>query len=211
MRILITISSLLEKPTSVNAIKKPDKYPESRSLNKMPQEPPGITNLDRKHRINSATCELSQGDRVVRNQSDIFSLNEETTIASSIFSINGSPSRKLYRKKELPQNNVFPTPETLIKEEPPADKVSPIEKIKDHARNSYSDLKRPSSSLRNPLTGTGLSSNDEYRCKTTKRKGENFDHTIKGSSINYPTILMGGSGIISHYFILGEEGCRENH
>lgn len=170
----LIIYSVSEKPNSVNEIKKSDKCPESPSLNKMPHEPPGITNLERKHRISSATSELNQGDRVIRNQSDIFSLNEETSIASSIFSVNGSPSRKLYRKKELPPNNVFPMPDILMKEQPPADQISPRDKIKNHSRNSYSDLKRPSSSLRNPLTGTGLSSNDEYKCKTTKRKGKNF-------------------------------------
>lgn len=166
--------SVLEKPNSVDQIKKPEKCPEIRSLTKMPQEPPGITNLERKPRVGSAISEHNQGDRVVRNQSDIFSPNDESSIASSIFSINGSPSRKLYRKKGLPANNVFPMPEG-IKEEPPAEKAASSDKItKDHLRNSYSDLKRPSSSLRNPLTGTGLSSNDEYKCKTTKRKGKFF-------------------------------------
>lgn len=121
-----------------------------------------------KPRVPSAASDFNKSDRIIKNQSDIFTLNEETSIASSIFSINGSPSRKLHRKKGLPPNNVFPLP---VKEDPPAEKVLPKEKVKDSLRNSYGDLKRPSSSIRNPLTGTGLSSNDEYKCKTTKRKG----------------------------------------
>ncbi|KAJ8984626.1 hypothetical protein NQ317_009854 [Molorchus minor] len=127
-----------------------------------------------KRRIGSVVSGFAQNERINRNQSDIFSLKEETTVASSIFSVNGSPSRKVYRRKEGTSSNVFPFGK---KEEPPSeknkDKVdTPKEKVRD-TKESYNELRRPSSSLRNPLTGTGLSSNDEYKFKGNKRKDGN--------------------------------------
>lgn len=168
---------VLEKPSAVSTIKETDNHCEPRKepphiSNKSQHELSGNTDVDREHRSNSAASDFNQGDRVMKNQSDIFALNNQTSIASSIFSINGSPSRKLYRKKELPPNNVFPVPDKIGKEVSTSDRSLSKEKIKDHIKSSYNDLKRPSSSIRNPLTGTGLSSNDEYKCKTTKRKGK---------------------------------------
>lgn len=67
-------------------------------------------------------------------------------------------------------SNVFPFGE-IAKDEPPLEKIAaPREKVK-HSKDAYNDLTRPSGSARNPLTGTGLSSNDEYKVKGSKRKG----------------------------------------
>lgn len=56
-------------------------------------------------------------------------------------------------------------------DDPPADNIATPrgDRI---TRENYNDEKRPSSSYRNPLTGTGLSSNDEYKSKGIKRKGK---------------------------------------
>lgn len=124
--------------------------------------------MQRKLRVSSASS-LTTNEKILRNQSDIFSNTEQTTF-SSIFSVNGSPSRKLYRKKELPPNNVFPSLEKFDKS-PPSEGVLSKAKLQEND-NSYTDLQRPTSALRNPLTGTGLSSNDEYKCKVSKRKGK---------------------------------------
>lgn len=75
---------------------------------------------------------------------------------------------QIYRKKEINPSNVFPFGQHC---EPPSEKIaSPRDKIRE-GRENYNDVKRPSSSIRNPLTGTGLSSNDEYKFKGNKRKG----------------------------------------
>ncbi|XP_074039184.1 uncharacterized protein [Leptinotarsa decemlineata] len=133
-------------------------------------EQPLPTTIERKLRAGSAASGLNQSERIPRNQSDIFSLKEQTSVASSIFSINGSPSRKVFRKKELIASTVIPFGQ--VSTEPPSDKVSPRDRMRD--RDSYNDIKRPTSSLRNPLTGTGLSSNDEYnKSRMTKRKDGN--------------------------------------
>nr|XP_023021928.1 uncharacterized protein LOC111510252 [Leptinotarsa decemlineata] len=58
-------------------------------------EQPLPTTIERKLRAGSAASGLNQSERIPRNQSDIFSLKEQTSVASSIFSINGSPSRKV--------------------------------------------------------------------------------------------------------------------
>ncbi|XP_066251419.1 uncharacterized protein [Euwallacea similis] len=95
-------------------------------------------------------CPMTSREKIIRNQSDILSLKEvPTTLLTSIYSVNGSPSRKVYRKPE-PASYVFQR-----NEDPPGDE------------------KRPSNSYRNPLTGTGLSSNDEYKSKAIKRKEGN--------------------------------------
>ncbi|KAJ8952948.1 hypothetical protein NQ318_006565 [Aromia moschata] len=133
---------------------------------------PAAPAADKKARVGSAASGLVHGERINRNQSDIFSLKEETSIASSIFSVNGSPSRKVFRRKELTASNVFPFGQ---KEEPPSDKATaaPTRDKPRDSKESYNELRRPSSSVRNPLTGTGLSSNDEYKFKGSKRKDGN--------------------------------------
>ncbi|XP_066141564.1 uncharacterized protein [Euwallacea fornicatus] len=94
--------------------------------------------------------EIEKKEKIIRNQSDILSLKEvPTTLQTSIYSINGFPSRKVYRKPE-PASYVFRRNE-----------------------NPFADEKRPSNSYRNPLTGTGLSSKDEYKSKEIKRKEGN--------------------------------------
>ncbi|XP_056640214.1 uncharacterized protein LOC130447422 [Diorhabda sublineata] len=120
--------------------------------------------ITEKRRVGSASSALVT-EKINRNQSDIFSLKDETTIASSIFSVNGSPSRKVYRNvQKIPSNNVFSYGQLA---EPLSDQIT----IRDKMRNkeSYHDIKRPTSSLRNPLTGTGLSSNDEYKFKGNRK------------------------------------------
>ncbi|XP_066141562.1 uncharacterized protein [Euwallacea fornicatus] len=95
-------------------------------------------------------CPITSKEKIIRNQSDILSLKEvPTTLQTSIYSINGFPSRKVYRKPE-PASYVFRRNE-----------------------NPFADEKRPSNSYRNPLTGTGLSSKDEYKSKEIKRKEGN--------------------------------------
>ncbi|XP_060526694.1 uncharacterized protein LOC132702210 [Cylas formicarius] len=110
--------------------------------------------------------------RTIRNQSDIFSLKPEPTeLATSIFSINGSPSRKIFRKTEpLPTGNVPRGGDDAASTDPKMAATRPVTRI---TRENYNDEKRPSSSYRNPLTGSGLSSNDEYKSKGAKRKDGN--------------------------------------
>ncbi|CAG9818372.1 unnamed protein product [Phaedon cochleariae] len=149
-------------PTEPTAKDTPSKT--TQSSEKLPPtnlDLPTPTSLDKKPR-----GEPNHNDRLLRNQSDIFSLKEQTSVSSSIFSINGSPSRKVSRKRET-----VPIGGQLS--EPPADKLSTVSRDKLRDRDSYNDMKRPTSSLRNPLTGTGLSSNDEYKFKSSKRKDGN--------------------------------------
>ncbi|CAH2013965.1 unnamed protein product [Acanthoscelides obtectus] len=51
-------------------------------------------------------------ERIVRNQSDIFSLKTQTSVESSIFSVNGSPSRKVIYRRVVSPSNVFPFDKT---------------------------------------------------------------------------------------------------
>ncbi|KAF7285364.1 hypothetical protein GWI33_010765 [Rhynchophorus ferrugineus] len=115
----------------------------------------------------STPCCTNQTKRkIIRNQSDIFSLKDApTTLQTSIFSVNGSPSRRVFRKQE-PAGHVFQRSEDKS-ESGAASRRNRI------TRENYNDEKRPSSSYRNPLTGTGLSSNDEYKSKGLKRKDGN--------------------------------------
>ncbi|XP_018580167.1 uncharacterized protein LOC108917866 [Anoplophora glabripennis] len=138
----------------------------------VPKDKPLPTNLEKKCRLGSATSGLIQSERIIRNQSDIFSLKEQTSIASAIFSVNGSPSRKVFRRRETAASNVFPFGQAA-NGEPPLEKVTAArERVKD-AKETYNELTRPSGSARNPLTGTGLTSNDEYKFKGSKRKDGN--------------------------------------
>ncbi|KAJ8920425.1 hypothetical protein NQ315_005291 [Exocentrus adspersus] len=129
--------------------------------------------LDKKPRVGSATSGLIQSERIVRNQSDIFSLKEQTSVTTAIFSINGSPSRKVYRRKDVVASNVFPFGSIGKEEEPPAEKIKEPPRSSTRDKDYYIEQKRPSNSARNPLTGTGLSSNDEYKFKGAKRKDGN--------------------------------------
>nr|CAH7751308.1 unnamed protein product [Callosobruchus chinensis] len=110
-------------------------------------------------------------ERIVRNESDIFSLKEQTSVESSIFSVNGSPSRKvvIYKRRGVSPSKIFPFDKTH--NEPSETVAKSLDRVNDS--KEYCDLKRPSSSIRNPLTGTGLNSNDEYKFKGNKRRDGN--------------------------------------
>lgn len=109
-------------------------------------------------------CISKPRQKIIRNQSDIFSLQDApTTLQTSIFSVNGSPSRRVFRKQE-PAGHVFQRSEDSDVKSALKSRIT---------RENYNDEKRPSSSYRNPLTGTGLSSNDEYKSKGLKRKDGN--------------------------------------
>ncbi|XP_028128857.1 uncharacterized protein LOC114325114 [Diabrotica virgifera virgifera] len=111
-----------------------------------------------KKRVGSASSAIVSG-KIDKNHSDIFSLKEENTISDLIFSVNGSPSRKVYRQvQNVPSDSPYPFGQVA---EPHPNQVSPRDKMRD--KDSYHDVKRPSHCIRNPLTGTGLSSNDEYK------------------------------------------------
>ncbi|KAJ8965461.1 hypothetical protein NQ314_004106 [Rhamnusium bicolor] len=168
-----TVDTVIHKDEPVILKESELKGGKQQSIDQLSLKPSAVPpSLEKKTRVTSATSGVSHSERIIRNQSDIFSLKEETSMASAIFSVNGSPSRKVFRRKELVASNVFPFGQ-ICKEEPPSDKLtSPREKIRD-TKDSYNELKRPSSSVRNPLTGTGLSSNDEYKFKGAKRKDGN--------------------------------------
>ncbi|KAL1505294.1 hypothetical protein ABEB36_004889 [Hypothenemus hampei] len=111
-------------------------------------------------------CPTSFREKTVKNQSDIFFLkNVSHTLQTSIFSVNGSPSRRVFRKHEEHVSQKT--------EEPPVEKAKVIQQKDKITRENYNDEKRPSSAYRNPLTGAGLSSDDEYKNKSNKKKDGN--------------------------------------
>ncbi|XP_072383947.1 uncharacterized protein [Diabrotica undecimpunctata] len=162
-----------EAPTKEDKSKKEDN-PLENSL-KEPVEIHALTPLKQsqketaeKKRVGSASSAYVSG-KIDKNHSDIFSLKEEDTISSYIFSVNGSPSRKVYRQvQNVPSNSPYPFGQVA---EPHPSEISPRDKMRD--KDSYHEVKRPSHCLRNPLTGTGLSSNDEYKYKGNKRTDGN--------------------------------------
>lgn len=129
----------------------------------------------------ASTCSQSQHERVDRNQSDIFSLKNDH-VQSSIFSIKGTPSKRVYKQREVTQNNIFPGQDMKQVQPPSQSQTEPEDKMRD--KNSYHNVKRPSSSMRNPLTGTGLISNDEYRFRRNRRKAELDGNPLLG--VGYP-------------------------
>ncbi|XP_044258994.1 microtubule-associated protein Jupiter-like [Tribolium madens] len=84
----------------------------------------------------------------LRNKSDIFSLNENKNAPSTIFSVGGAPSKTIHNTSVNSSKN-----------------SSSNETISSGASRQ--------SQLRNPLTGMGVSSNDEFRTKPSKRKDGN--------------------------------------
>lgn len=94
----------------------------------------------------------TQSERIIHhNQSDIFSLNENIVPSTSIFSVNGIPSRRLYRSNHMTStifdNKIVPT----------------IEKQQNVVKDVKNCEESPSNTSRNPLTGMGLSSIDEFQ------------------------------------------------
>lgn len=59
-----------------------------------------------------------------------------------------------------------------IRNDVPASEKTSLPRGSRITKENYNDEKRPSSSYRNPLTGTGLTSSDEYKSKGNKRKGK---------------------------------------
>ncbi|VEN61651.1 unnamed protein product, partial [Callosobruchus maculatus] len=75
----------------------------------------------------------------------------------------------IYKRRGFSPSNIFPFDKTH--NEPSGNIAKSVERVNDS--KEYCDLKRPSSSIRNPLTGTGLNSNDEYKFKGNKRRDGN--------------------------------------
>lgn len=89
--------------------------------------------------------------RKIKNKSHIFSLSENKNLPSTIFSIGGAPSRTIHK-------DVHP--------EKSKESTSTI--------STQGSTVSKQSQIRNPLTGIGVSSNDEFKTKPSKRKGMRF-------------------------------------
>lgn len=121
----------------------------------------------------------------VRNKSDIFALDAKSKHSNNtIFSIKGTPSGRINRRRDN-NSNVFPAGIMGCKEFIPGDDMSSPRKFLD-AKQAAEDQaghidntprKRPSSAHmekgRNPLTGEGVSSNDEIKkTHSGRRRGK---------------------------------------
>lgn len=92
----------------------------------------------------------SKGEEKVamKYRSDIFALKEAGNETSTIFSVGGAPSKTIHRTTSGSSSKNSCSSETIN---------SGVSK---------------QGQLRNPLTGMGVSSNDEFRTKPSKRKGK---------------------------------------
>ncbi|RZB41594.1 hypothetical protein BDFB_000734 [Asbolus verrucosus] len=85
-----------------------------------------------------------------RNRSDIFSLNENKNLPSTIFSVGGAPSKTIHKTISAGSNKTSSSIDTIV--------------------TQTSNMSKQSQ-YRNPLTGIGVSSNDEFKNKPSKRRG----------------------------------------
>ncbi|CAG9861023.1 unnamed protein product [Phyllotreta striolata] len=124
--------------------------------------------------IDKAESQPEKIDR--RNHSDIFSLKKNENPDTCLFTVGGIPSRPVYRRRDVAPNNVFPeqsnSPSRRVEKKT---SKSPVQSPRTDVRNKdrYHEARRPSSSLRNPLTGAGIISNDEYRFRRIRKKDLN--------------------------------------
>lgn len=116
-----------------------------------------------------------------RNKSDIFSLDNKITTADTIFSVNGTPSGKINRRREE-YSEVFPAGCMGCKESSKDDSVIKIPQTPLGSKAIVSNVKesksRPVSGRfgrqRNPVTGTGVDSTDEIKKNSSGRRRGNF-------------------------------------
>lgn len=111
-----------------------------------------------------------------RNKSDIFSLDDKIKAADTIFSINGTPSGKINRRREE-YSEVFPVGCMGCKdskEEHPSNTSQKSASSKTLISSSRESQSRPVSGRfsrhRNPLTGAGVDSTDEMKRGSTGRR-----------------------------------------
>lgn len=115
----------------------------------------------------------SDAKKVDRNKSDIFSLDDKIKSSNTIFSVNGTPSGRINRRREE-HSEVFPVGCMGCKEqiEPPtqADNSKITANVKETKSRPISG--KFSNRNRNPLTGTGVDSTDEIKKGVNgRRKG----------------------------------------
>lgn len=121
-----------------------------------------------------------------RNRSDIFSLDDKIKAEDTIFSINGTPSGKINRRREE-HSEVFPVGCMGCKEGKDDNPVNVPQMAPVGSKTLISSVKeslsRPVSGRfsrhRNPLTGAGVDSTDEMKKKENNgRRRGNFHITI---------------------------------
>ncbi|CAH1374562.1 hypothetical protein MTP99_015889 [Tenebrio molitor] len=85
----------------------------------------------------------------LKNRSDIFSLNENKNLPSTIFSVGGAPSKTIHMTTNTNSSKTSSSNDTIG--------------LAGSKQNQF----------RNPVTGIGVSSNDEFKNKPSKRKDGN--------------------------------------
>lgn len=140
----ISKNMLEEPPSSTVDIGISNVKKDSENINKSPKSE-GIKQEAETNIIDATNLKRT---RIIKNKSHIFSLGENKNLPSTIFSIGGAPSRTIH-------------------------KIGSIEKKKESTTTigTQDSTASRQSQVRNPLTGIGVSSNDEFKTKPSKRKG----------------------------------------
>lgn len=124
--------------------------------------------LDIKEKSSSDSAAINKGRPPDRNKSDIFSLDDKIPSANTIFSVNGTPSGRINRRRDE-HSEVFPVGCMGCKEQISVDPLMGITVKESQSRPVSGKF---SNRHRNPLTGAGVDSTDEVkRALTGRRKG----------------------------------------
>lgn len=133
---------------------------------KKPQPPTEATSSD-----------VKAGRTTDRNKSDIFSLDDKIKTADTIFSVNGTPSGRINRRRDE-HSEVFPVGCMGCKESKDDSSVNQQQISLTTKANNESDSPpvsgRLSNTHRNPLTGAGVDSTDEMKKTATGRRKGSF-------------------------------------
>ncbi|EEZ99055.1 hypothetical protein TcasGA2_TC004930 [Tribolium castaneum] len=101
---------------------------------------------------NAEEAAIKQKEKcALRNKSDIFSVHENKNASTTIFSVGGAPAKTIHNTTS----------------------------VNSSSNETISSGASRQSHLRNPLTGMGVSSNDEFRTKPSKRKGKSTQSRLK--------------------------------
>lgn len=164
----------LQSTSTIEAVCKKSDSPSEDLLAKTAQEM-AQKNSRRKKRIQSASLACGLADNIKDNAAG--------GPITSIFSVSGAQSRKIYHRQPISANNIFPSAKDDVvgvkEDEPPFDKASVHLKIEPNqeSKAKMSEImasggRRPTSAFRNPLTGLGVSSSDENKCKGVHKRAD---------------------------------------
>lgn len=139
--IAISKNELEEPPSNTADISKSDVKKDLERINKSPRS----EEIKQEAKVDETNLKRT---RIIKNKSHIFSLSENKNLTSTIFSIGGAPSRTIHKLESIEKNKKSTT--TI---------------------GTQDSIVSRQNQVRNPLTGIGVSSNDEFKTKPSKRKG----------------------------------------